>query len=99
MEVFYIVCIVLLVVFAILSVWGPGGYKEMRRAERELVIQREHIEEIRRNNEEKLREIEALRSDKEALERVARENGYGRPGEIVQQLPADSSTKAEPRKQ
>ncbi len=99
MEVFYIVCIVLLVVFAILSIWGPGGYMEMRRAHRELEIQRERTEKIRRNNEEKLREIEALRSDKEALERVARENGYGRPGEIVQQLPAESSTKTEPRKQ
>jgi cell division protein FtsB len=97
-EIYYIVCIVLLVVITMFSIWAPGGYLEMKKARRELEAQRARVEALKRNNQERMQSIQALRSDKEALERLARENGYGRPGEIVQQLPEGTKSKADSKK-
>jgi cell division protein FtsB len=92
-EIYYILCIVLLVVITMFSVWGPGGYFEMKRARRELDTQRERIETLKRSNQNRIRAIEALRTNRETLERLARENGYGKEGEIVQQLPEEAGPK------
>ena len=97
-EIYYIVCIVLFVVIAMFGVWGPGGVLELKKARQDLEVQRARVEEQQRSNQQRLRAIEALRSDKEALEGLARENGYGRPGEVIQQLPEDSKAKAQPEK-
>ncbi|HYK88232.1 MAG TPA: septum formation initiator family protein [Acidobacteriota bacterium] len=89
-EIYYIVCIVLLVVMTMFSVWGPGGYMEMKRVRAELEWHRLRVEALRRNNNAKLQSIQALRSDKQTLENMARQNGFGRDGEIVQQLPEET---------
>jgi cell division protein FtsB len=87
-EVYYILCIVTLFVILLFSLLGPGGYRDLQRARLELQQQRARVEELKRNNSERMKSIEALRSDKEALEKYAREEGkYGRPGEIIQQVP------------
>ncbi len=86
-EIYYIICIVLVVVITIFSIAGPGGYFELKKARQDLAAMHARIEALKRTNQEKMRAIEALRSDKEAQERLARENGFGRQGEIVQQLP------------
>ena len=93
-ELYYILCIVSVVVISLFSVWGPGGYREMKKTRLELEAQRERIEALRHDNSERMKFIQALRSDKETLERYARQKGYGRKGEIVQQLPQEPEQKS-----
>ena len=85
-EIYYILCIVAVAVILLFSILGPGGYRDLRKARAELREQNRRVEELRRRNDERMRKIEALRSDKDAVEKYAREKGYGREGEIIQQL-------------
>jgi cell division protein FtsB len=85
-ELYYILCIVALTIIFLFSVFGPGGYRDLQRARLKLQEQRMRVEALRRNNYERMKSIEALRSDKDALEKYAREKGYGRQDEIIQQL-------------
>jgi cell division protein FtsB len=93
-ELYYILCIVALLIVLLFSFWGPGGYRDLQRARLELQEQRVRVEEIRRKNFERMEAIEALRSDKGALEKYAREKGYGKEGEIIQQLPQPPEDKS-----
>ncbi len=86
-EVYYILCILTLLVILLYSVLGPGGYRELQKARLELREQRVRVEKLKQSNNERMQSIEALRSDKEALEKYAREKGYGKEGEIIQQVP------------
>jgi cell division protein FtsB len=97
-ELYYIVCIVVLVVITMFSLWGPEGYFEMKRTGRDLESQRARIEDLKRGNQERLKAIEALRSNREVLELLARRNGYGKKGEIVQQLPEEPESAASGKK-
>ena len=85
-EIYYILCIVAVAVILLFSFLGPGGYRDLQRARAELQNQNRRVEDLKRKNEERMRKIEALRSDKDALEKYAREKGYGREGEIIQQV-------------
>ena len=86
-ELYYILCIVAVIAILLFSLWGPGGYRDLAKARLELQQQRERVDELKRSNNEKMRSIEALRSNKDALEKYAREKGYGREGDIIQQIP------------
>ncbi len=86
-QLYYILCIVAVVVILLFSFFSPGGYFDLRKARAELQEQSKRIEELKRINQERTRSIEALRWDKDAIEREARKRGYGRENEIVQQLP------------
>jgi len=86
-EASYILCIVFVAAILIFSLFGPGGYRELRSARIELQEQRARVDELKRDNYRRMKSIEALRSDKEEWEKNAREKGYGREGEIVQHLP------------
>ena len=86
-ELYYLVCIVSVLMILLFSFLGPSGYGTLRKARIELQEQRTKVDRLARENAEKLREIEKLRGDPNALEKYAREKGYGRPGEIIQQLP------------
>jgi cell division protein FtsB len=85
-ELYYIILIVIAIMSAIFSFWGPGGFREMKKARVELETHRARIELLKRNNSERMQSINALKSDPQAQERYAREKGYGRKGEIVQQI-------------
>jgi cell division protein FtsB len=85
-ELYYIGCIVSLVVILLLSLFGPGGYRDLQKARLELKQKQESVEELKRNNQMRMQSIEALRSDPDALERYAREKGYAKEGEIIQHL-------------
>jgi cell division protein FtsB len=74
------------------SFLGPGGYRVLRRARTDLQLRRAHVDSLKRSNSDRIKEIESLRSDKEALEKYAREKGYGREGDLVQELPAKSDS-------
>ncbi len=86
-EIYYILCILVVVFLTFISIWGPGGYLSLKRARQDMEDLRERVETLKRNNSERMDTIRALRSDPQALEKYAREKGYGKPGEIVQELP------------
>ena len=92
-ELYYIIFIVGLAAIASLGIWGPGGYAGLKKARATLEVQRALVESLERSNSERLQSIQALRSDKEALERYAREKGYARKDELVQQFPQDSKAR------
>jgi cell division protein FtsB len=92
-EFYYILCIVAIVVILLFSFSGPRGYRELRKEQFALQEQRQRVEDLKRSNDELQKNIEALRSDKEALEKCAREKGYAREGEIIQQLPSQPEKK------
>jgi cell division protein FtsB len=83
-ELYYILCIVALVVILLFTVLR---YRDLQKARLELQEQRMRVDEIKGDDQERMQVIEALRSDKDALERYAREKGYGKEGEIIQRLP------------
>ncbi len=85
-ELYYIGCIVALVVILLLSFFGPGGYRDLQKARLELQEKRIHVDELRRDNDERMKSIEELRYDNGALEGYAREKGYAKEGEIIQRL-------------
>ena len=86
-EIYYILCIVVVVVITLSSIWGPGGYLELKKARQDLEDQRNRVDDLKRSNQDRMQSIQALRSDPETLEKRAREKGYGKSDEIVQQLP------------
>ena len=90
-EIYYAVCMAVFVVSFLFSVWGPGGYMEMRRAQRELEAHRSKVISLKRANLERMQAIQALRSDKDAQESYARKQGYVRKDEIILQVPAEQS--------
>jgi cell division protein FtsB len=96
-ELYFVISIVLAVSSAAFSLLGPGGYLEMRKARAILETHKLQAETLEQENSARMQSIKALRSDKKALESYAREKGYGRAGEIVQQLapePAPPDKKA-----
>jgi cell division protein FtsB len=80
-EVYYILCIVALIVILSFSLFGPGGYRL------ELQEQKARVEALERDINERKRSNEALRYDRDAWEKHAREKGYGKEGEIIQNVP------------
>ena len=85
-ECYYICCIVAVVFILLLSYFGPGGYRDLQNARIELQEKRTRVDELKRDNSERMKTIEMLRTDSEALEGYAREKGYAKDGEIIQRL-------------
>jgi len=88
-EVYYILSIVGAIVAAAITLWGPHGYTDLKKAQVELQVQKAKVGDLKRANEEARSRIQALKSDKRALERVARERGYAGADEIIQLLPPE----------
>jgi cell division protein FtsB len=86
-EIYYILCFAVVLLITLFTLLGPEGYLKMKEDESELEAQRERVRQLQKQNEERLNRIKSLRSDEKTLEGYARENGYGRKGEIVQELP------------
>lgn len=95
-ELYYIFLIVVVGGILLFSFVGPGGYLELKKARLELQLQQSRVEALQRSNSERLKTIEALRSDEEAIERYAREKGYGRDNEIIEQLPERPEDQPDP---
>ena len=92
-ELYYILCIVAVAVILLFSFFGPDGYRELRKRQFEVQQHREQVENLKRGNSERRKTIEGLRSNPQAQEAYARKKGYGREGEIVQELPPENETK------
>jgi cell division protein FtsB len=92
-ELYSILLIVVVGGIMLLSVVGPNGYLELRKARQRREQQRALVEELRRSNAEQLKTIKAMRSDPDAIEGYAREKGYGRENEIMEPLPGETEEK------
>ena len=88
-EIYYIVCIITVMIIAAFSIFGPGGYQDLRKARLELQEKHIRVDQLERENQERMQSIKKLKSDRHALERYAREKNYGREGEIIQRLPKE----------
>jgi cell division protein FtsB len=86
-ELLSIVGIVAVFGILIASLFGPGGYRDLQKSRLELRARQIKVDTLEIDNYRRMRNIEALRSDPDAQERKARENGYARENEIIQRLP------------
>jgi cell division protein FtsB len=81
---------VIILLIGVFSFVGPQGYLELKRTEAELEAHRARVEQLNKSKEEHLREINSLgdgRDNNDAIERYARKKGYGKKGELVQEVP------------
>jgi cell division protein FtsB len=92
-ELYYLICIVAVVSILLFSFLGPHGYRELRKLRLEEQELRKDVDDLKRSNEDRGKNIKALKSDKEALEGYARKKGYGRENEIIQHVPSQPANK------
>lgn len=91
-ELYYILCIVAALGILGFSFIGPGGYRDLQKARIQLQEQRMRVDRLKRSNSSLMKSIEALQSDRKAIEEIARENGYAKADEIIQQVQPSSET-------
>jgi cell division protein FtsB len=77
-----------LVTLAAHDIFGAHGFLAMRRAQTEVRQIRADIDRLNHENTQLAGQIDSLKSDPEAIERIAREEmGLARPGEVIIKLP------------
>jgi len=77
-----------LVLLLVQDVFGTHGVLAMRRAQNEAARVKREIEQIDTENRRLEDNVKSLKSDPEAIERIAREEmGLARPGEYIFKLP------------
>jgi len=89
-ELFYICFLLMLLLIGLLSIFGPWGYVEMRKAKAELAAQTARVDALRKFTEQQMKEVDALRNDKQALEAYLRKKGYAKKGDIIQEVEQDA---------
>jgi len=78
-----------LVLLLVQDVFGTHGVLAMRRAQKETARVKREIEQIDTENRRLEDNVRSLKSDPEAIERIAREEmGLARPGEYIFKLPS-----------
>ena len=88
-----------LLALAIHDVFGAHGYLAMRRSQKQIEELRGEIERLNRENQQLAEHINALKTDPETIEKIAREEmGLAKPGEMIFKLPAPPAA-ADPAKQ
>jgi cell division protein FtsB len=89
-----------LALFALLvhDIFGAHGFIAMRRTQKEIEQIREQIGRLNDENKSLASQVNSLKTDPKAIERIARdEMGLARPGEIIYKLP-DSAKTGDPQK-
>jgi len=77
-----------LVLLMIQDVFGTHGVLAMRRAQKEAARVQQEIDRANDENHQLQDNVKALKSDPQAIERIAREEmGLARPGEYVFKIP------------
>jgi cell division protein FtsB len=77
-----------LLVLAIHDVFGSHGLLAMRRTQTQIRELRREIDRLNQQNGDLSKQVQSLRSDPKAVERIAREEmGLARPGEMIFKLP------------
>jgi cell division protein FtsB len=78
-----------LLALGIHDVFGAHGYLAMRRSQRQIEELRGEIERLNRENQALAEHVNALKTDPETIEKIAREEmGLAKPGEMIFKLPA-----------
>lgn len=86
--------ILCLVIFLLLlqDVFGTHGVMAMRRSQKQAVDIKQEIERLTEENQKLEERVKALKSDPEAIERIARdEMGLAKPGEYIFKIPSSPS--------
>ena len=92
--------ILVLALFTLLvhDVFGAHGFVAMRRTQKEIDQIREQIGKINEENKSLTNQVNSLKSDPKAIERIAREEmGLARPGEMIFKLP-ESANAGDPQR-
>jgi cell division protein FtsB len=79
-----------LALFAMLvhDIFGTHGFIAMRRTQKEIEQMRDEIGRINNENKSLADQVNSLKTDPKAIERIAREEmGLARPGELIFKLP------------
>ena len=77
-----------LLLLAIHDVFGSHGLLAMRRTQMQMRELRGQVDRLHQENSELNKQVQALRTDPKAVERIAREEmGLARPGEMIFKLP------------
>ena len=79
--------------FALLvhDIFGAHGFIAMRRTQKEIEDIRAQIGKVNAENKSLADEVNALKTDPQSIERIAREEmGLARPGEMIFKLPDNS---------
>ena len=77
-----------LLLLAIHDVFGSHGLLAMRRTQSQIHELRGEIDRLNQENGDLSKQVQALRTDPKAVERIAREEmGLARPGEMIFKLP------------
>jgi len=70
------------------DILGPHGFLAMRRTQKEMDQLRSDVDKLNKENNELADDAKSLKSDPQAIERIAREDmGLARPGEMIFKLP------------
>src|SRR6185436_7118075 len=70
-ELYYIVLILAILITGAATIWGPGGYLEMKKNQADLQDRRSRVKALEMSNKARLDEIQNLRDDRETLEKYA----------------------------
>lgn len=78
-----------LLALGIHDIFGAHGYLAMQRSEKQIEQLRGEIDRLNRENQELAQNVNALKTDPGAIEKIAREEmGLARPGEMIFKMPA-----------
>ena len=90
----------LLAALTIHDIFGAHGFLAMWRTHRQLQQLNADVTRLARENQQLAQQVNSLKSDPKAIERIAREQmGLARAGEMIFKLPPqpDDSTAAKPQ--
>jgi cell division protein FtsB len=78
-------------------IFGANGLMAYRQKKAEYLQLQKEVEDLRKDNERVQQQINSLKSDPKAIERVAREQlRYAKPGEIIYVMPEGRQAPAPP---
>jgi cell division protein FtsB len=88
-----------LLLLAIHDLFGSHGLLAMRRTQTQMKELRGEINRLNQENSNLNKQVQALRTDPKAVERIAREEmGLARPGEMIFKLPDEPQKSNDPPK-
>ena len=88
-----------LLLLAIHDVFGSHGLLAMRRTQSQVQELRGEIDRLNQQNTHLNKQVQALRTDPKAVERIAREEmGLARPGEMIFKIPEQPQDSQAPAK-
>jgi cell division protein FtsB len=88
-----------LFLLAIHDIFGSHGLLAMRRTQAQVQELRGEIDRLNQENTHLNKQVQALRSDPKAVERIAREEmGLARPGEMIFKIPESQDSQAPAKK-